>query len=62
MAAQNKPTTIRIPRDLKSRFYKLKGEGHDDLSWQSLSIEGIDIVMSRIEDADAAKRRQAAFR
>ena len=43
-----KPTTLRIPEDLKRRIYTLRAAGFD-LTLQSIAIEGIEQGIERLE-------------
>ena len=43
-----KPTTLRIPEDLKRRTFALRAAGFD-LTLQSIAIEGIEQGIERLE-------------
>jgi len=43
-----KPTTLRIPEDLKRRIYTLRAAGFD-ITLQSITIEGLEAGIVKLE-------------
>ena len=43
-----KPTTLRIPEDLKRRIYTLRAAGFD-VTLQSITIEGLEAGIVKLE-------------
>jgi len=50
-----KPTTLRIPEDLKRRIFALRAVGFD-LTLQSIAIEGIEQGIERLESILSATK------
>ena len=50
-----KPTTLRIPEDLKRRIFALRAAGFD-ITLQSITIEGLEAGIERLESILAATK------
>ena len=50
-----KPTTLRIPEDLKRRIYTLRAAGFD-ITLQSITIEGLEQGIERLESILSATK------